>query len=356
MDQQLVRRLKRAGRKVETLRLANGSEVLCLPCGGRILGLFAPGDQRNFYWVNSALDDSAKARTFFASKRWQNTGGERIWLGPESDFFFPRFPDMSLYHQPRPLDTGIFRVERTVKGLRLGTAFTVRSNQHKVRLKLRLTKSIETAANPLRNWAGCLRMKNLRYAGYTQRTRLEFARSSATNAPVGLWSLTQMPQGGEMVIATLGKSDPRVFFGKVPRGDLRVTPANVHCRMRAGGNMKIGVRALSVTGRVGYLYELSGAAHLVVRNFLVDPSGEYVDGPWTDLADSGYCVQTCNVSDQELGHFSEMEYHVPAIGGATGESSSEDVAQIWAYRGSRGQIQRIAEKLLGVSSWLNLTQ
>jgi hypothetical protein len=44
--------------------------------------------------------------------------------------------------------------------------------------------------------------------------------------------------------------------------------------------------------------------------------------------------------------FSEMEYHVPAIGGNTGLSHVEDRSQLWAFRGSREDIVKIARTLL----------
>jgi hypothetical protein len=44
--------------------------------------------------------------------------------------------------------------------------------------------------------------------------------------------------------------------------------------------------------------------------------------------------------------FSEMEYHVPAIGGGTGLNQTEDRSQLWAFRGSREDIAKIARALL----------
>jgi hypothetical protein len=42
-----------------------------------------------------------------------------------------------------------------------------------------------------------------------------------------------------------------------------------------------------------------------------------------------------------------MEHHVPAVGADTGRRTSTDVSQVWAYRGRRRAIGRIAETLLG---------
>jgi len=46
------------------------------------------------------------------------------------------------------------------------------------------------------------------------------------------------------------------------------------------------------------------------------------------------------------GEFSEMEYHVPAIGGSTGLHQIEDRSQLWAFRGSKEDIHAIARALV----------
>jgi hypothetical protein len=151
-----------------------------------------------------------------------------------------------------------------------------------------------------------------------------------------------------MIIPTYGRARPLVFFGQVPRGDLRIRRSLVRYRLRSPGEHKIGLRAYSTTGRIGYYHESSGSAQLVVRNFFGNPSGDYVDYPNSNPADPGYGVQGCNVSNAALGSFAELEYHVPAIG-IGGKSHVEDVAQVWAYRGTRIQIARIADLLLGIN-------
>ena len=106
--------------------------------------------------------------------------------------------------------------------------------------------------------------------------------------------------------------------------------------MNEDGCHKIAVRAVDLTGRVGYLQKNS----LVIRNFFVNPSGEYIDTPWLDEADRGYAFQACNVNIPRLGQFNELEYHVP-----TGHT---DVSQVWAFRGTRAAIRAIAARLLGI--------
>ena len=70
--------------------------MLVLPYGGSVLGLFASGSQENFYWTNSALNTTASARKFYAGDQWHNSGGDRTWLAPEADLFFPNFPNWTI--------------------------------------------------------------------------------------------------------------------------------------------------------------------------------------------------------------------------------------------------------------------
>jgi hypothetical protein len=84
----------------------------------------------------------------------------------------------------------------------------------------------------------------------------------------------------------------------------------------------------------------------VIRNFTVNPSGEYVDVPWDDPTRLGFAVQACSVNTP-AAQFAELEYHTPAIGGDTGRRACEDVSQVWAFRGSRAKLLRIRRILVG---------
>ena len=346
MDKELSHVLNESGKTSEVVGLDNGSEVLLLPYGGRILGLFAAGDSRNFYWTNPALKSASEARSFFQSDTWQNTGGDRTWLAPEIDFFFPNFPDRSVYRQPREFDAHDYRVDRIQGVPVLTTEFDIKPSRHPLPIRLRLTKAVESVANPLRHEAAWKKLSGVTFAGYGLRTTLEFAGTPCW--PVGLWHLIQMPQGGKMLLPTYGLAEPVVVFGNIPTADLEHTRGGIRYSMRAAGEQKIALRAVSCTGRVAYYHESEETAQLVLRNFYVNPSGEYVDAPWTDPTDLSYCVQACHV-DSHLGAFSELEYHNPAIGVPGAPAKSEDFAQVWAYRGTRSQITQIAQLLLGIT-------
>jgi hypothetical protein len=349
MLQDLIATLKAVGKSTELYQTDDGTRVLILPYGGRILGVFAPGSEENFLWTNSVLNSVESARAYYASDDWQNSGGDRTWLAPELDFFFPKFPDIDIagYWQPRGLDPGNYALTRTDQEVELTNRLSIDAFRSRKRVELEITKSIAAAPNPLRYDAQA-RSGAVEYAGHTLLTSLKILNAGPDAVPlVGLWSLTQMPHQGELFVPTYSKTEPRVYFGLVdtPADEVAVNDRLVRFKMRAAGEHKIGIRAAVTTGRIGYIYPTENRHALIVRNFSVNPSGEYADVPWTEPEDRGYSTQACSVNSR-WGMFSEMEYHVPAIGGSTGLRHVEDRSQLWAFRGSREDIIKIARALL----------
>ncbi len=340
--------LRRAGHPGRVLRMADGTRVLILPHGGRVLGLFAPGSAENFYWTHPALRSAGTARAFYEGDDWHNSGGDRTWLAPEADLFLPNYPKLDVYFQPRSLDPGDYRVVEGPGGLRLENRLSPRFSRLGKNVSLKITKSFGPAVNPLRHERG-LRLRGVSFAGYTQHTSLELTGASrSTRAQVGLWNLVQMPHRGTLLIPTYSCSEPCHVFstvGPISPRDLLVGERLVSYRMRAKGEQKISLRAASVAGRVGYLSGSGDDWSLIVRNFSVNPSGEYVDVPWKDPRWLGFAVQACSVNSH-LGAFSELEYHIPAIGRGTGQTRCDDTAQVWAFRGPRTPIERIARILV----------
>jgi len=252
MQHRLFEILKQAGQQPVEYGDPGGSTILILPHGGRVLGLFPPGSDENFYWTHPALESAEAASQLYAGSQWHNSGGERTWLAPEVDFFFPDFP----------------------------------------------------------------------------------------------WHLIQMPPGGELLVPTYRKTEPRIIFGPVPAAELCVGDRLFRWRMCPRGERKISLRAVGVCGRIGYCRPRGDARwDLVVRNILVNPSGQYVDAPWDDLADEGYAVQACGI-DSDLGHFNELEYHVPVVDSVGPSAACEETSQVWAYRGTAEQIQSVLHCLL----------
>ncbi len=344
----LARVLRSIGQPVASPVYPDGSRLLLLPHGGRVLGLYPPSDDQNFLWTNPELAGAKSARPFFKSDRWHNSGGDRTWVAPEIDMFFPNFPQTEVYQVPQQLDPGHYEpVGHNVVGYSNSCALTLSRSRQTI--PLQILKSWSWAPNPLRHEAMWKSLPTVQYAGYAQRTTLRLVRGSARKAAeVGIWNLLQLPPGGIFLAPTHSRTRPTVYFGTIPRGDLVTQRHAVRYTMSATGIQKIGIRASAATGRAGYLYEHGGRWALVVRNFLVDPSGEYVDVPWNrdgQVGDRGIALQACNVNS-DLGRFAELEYHAPALGGDRGETCRKDVSQVWAFRGPRESVQMIAQHLV----------
>ena len=278
----LVDTLNRVGKSTELYESLDGSTVLVLPYGGRLLGLFAPRNEENFFWTHPALASVESAKAFYASGEWHNSGGDRTWLAPEADLFFPDFPSLKKYWQPRELDPGNYETIREGDRFVLVNRLSVPFSRSKLSANLEIRKSLGPALNPLRYEPLFRDMVDVEYAGYTLHTSLMF-NGGGTDEPtqVGLWDLLQMPHGGELLVPTYSRTEPKVWMGAVGPDDLIVSNHLVRYRMRASGEHKLGIRALATTGRVGYLYPGGGNYVLIVRNFSVNPSGEYIDVPWS---------------------------------------------------------------------------
>jgi hypothetical protein len=189
----------------------------------------------------------------------------------------------------------------------------------------------------------------VQYAGYTQRVVLESLDKSGEPPVVGIWNLMQLPPGGELLVPLYSRAQPQKCFGDVPADRITLDNHLLRVKVDFPGSHKIAMKAASLCGRTGYIYAQGDRWSLAIRNFFVNPTGEYVDVQRHDPDDLGYAFQMCRVDEIEFGSFCEMEYHAPAMGNLPDVAQSMDVSQVWAFRGTREAINAIAGKLLGAN-------
>ncbi len=329
------------GRQAAVLTGPSGEKIVVLRHGGRVIGLFPEGRYDNLLWTHPALREKTSAEAMFSSLDWCNSGGERSWIVPEADFFLPDFPDKKKYHQPRQLDPGNYKMEHDETGVTLCNDLTLHSYRTGDDIALRMAKRISPVGNPLPR--DDFRYPQVGFAGYAVRSSLAFT-DSQSSFPVGLWHLVQMPLGGEMFVPTYSRVEPEICFGSPL--NLSVYSRGFCWRMDAPGEHKIGIGSAGLTGRMGYYMRHGKNASLIVMNFQLNPSAEYAD-PSGIPGRPDFMIQCCNVSSPRLGDFSEMEYHLPAIGGKTGRTESVDERQVWAFAGPEKSVNLIKELLLG---------
>jgi hypothetical protein len=349
MLKQLQQSLAATNRPTQVFETGDGTRLLLLPYGARVLGLFTKKGDENFYWTNPSLDEPGAATRMFADPDWHNTGGDRTWVAPELDIFYPNYPDLSRHVPPAQLDATGFEVlaKHNAAGFRRKvTLYVARAHRE---FEFELTKWFEPALNPLRREPQHADVvSTVQYAGYTQRVTLtQTGQNAQQRVVVGIWNLIQMPHGGEMIIPTYAKTEPLAMIGTIPAANLTCEDRVIRYRMDYPGEHKIAVRAAFTTGRAGYLRRTGNQWSLVIRNFFVDPSGEYVDVPTENVNDLGYSFQAMNILSS-LGAFCELEHHSPAMGQSADQHSITDVSQVWAYSGPPEAIKAVSRLLLGV--------
>jgi hypothetical protein len=337
--------LTQAGQPPLPLTFGDGSRLLVLPSSGRVVGLFPPESDANFLWTNPALAAGESAAAYFAREGWPNPGGDRTWLAPEIELFIADLERPGeTYATPPTLDPGSWALTSAdASALSLTNETRLRLHRSRRDVGVRLGKSLHPAGNPLDGTL--LADAGMQYAGYTQVTTLEVEPQPGAEVRLGLWNLLQLPPPGVMLIPTRERVQPQQVFGALSPEELTLGSRLVRWEMGGPGvDAKIALRAPGLVGRAGHLSEgpRAGEADLVVREFAVDPGGEYVDALWDPPHETGWVFQACCVR-AGAERFNELEYHAPVV---TGASISRDESRLWAFRGPSAAIRAAAELLL----------
>lgn len=330
------------------MSIPGGGQALCLPHGGRVLGLFPPEGGESFFWNHSALGSSESAAAFFTSDEWHNSGGDRTWLAPEAELFIRDLTQpWETYEVPAAMDPADYTLITDSDSISLSTQMRVRFYHSRADAKIQLNKIVAPVANPVQS--SFRQFEAIQYAGYSIRITLQVAEAiTERDLCLGIWSLLQLPHGGSLIVQTKCYAEPSVMFDAIDPEDIEIKESSLIYRLRARGTQKIGLFASSVTGRVGYICKrYMDKYDLVIRDFTPHPNELYADVPWDNLTGEGYCFQACSVHSK-VGQFSEMEHHSPGIvvSPSTPGGSMTDLSRVWAFRGSRKLISSLAEMLM----------
>lgn len=334
-----------------TLTLEEGTRGLVSPCSGRMLGLYTCNSDENFFWTKPSGRRSARSEGIpeHSSTDWGNWGGDRTWLAPEIQLFIEDLErPLETYSVQRALDPGSWKLAYdSVSEISLANEGRVRLHRSGRKLGFRMRKSFSAAANPLQDTP--LADAGLEFAGYTQKTKLMQEALPDRAVRLGIWNLLQLPFPGVMVVPTRAATQPRLVFGALCEGECSADSRVLRWNMDAPGeNTKIALKPQLLTGRAGYFRKSKSGntADLVVREFAVDPDGDYVDALWDAPHESGWAFQACSVRQGD-DRFNELEYHAPIPASFAGEQTDE--SRVWAFRGPSDTIAEASVSLLGVS-------
>jgi len=233
-----------------------------------------------------------------AATGW-NVGGDRLWLGPEWAWYWT---DLSTYdvatHTVQPaIDPGEWRVE----GSTARQEVTVRHLHGGGDVRVRVSRSFAEVAP-----------EDVPYAcdvAYATTATIELVDPPA-DAEVSLWSLVQVPPGGEAVVPSA--LAPRDYFDPAPPGTWRHEDGVVTVALGGDALFKLGIAPTEGADRYAYARPVGDGRHLVVaRSFAVDPAGRYPDLPLWAMRSQGDAVELFRDGGR-LGDFCEVEHHSPA--------------------------------------------
>jgi len=236
-----------------------------------------------------------------------NLGGERLWIGPEADWHWLRLgePDFAFYKVQPALDPDIWSVGQLSDGFFSASVdIDVQSPHRDAHLKVRLTRSIQL-----------LPPESLAEAdpsiAFLTTTGVEIL-GGTHGQPVDLWSILQVPAGGEIVVPISPGAAPRDYFKPAPQSELSSREGNFHVKLSGRSQFKIGFQPDQIRGPISYDRPVPDGILRLQRSFPVHAALSYCDSPLSDLSSQGDAVQIyCD--DGSFGGFGEMEHRSPAI-------------------------------------------
>ncbi len=269
-------------------------KIHILPERGRMLGLDVNGHEA--LW--SPKESSAA---------W-NLGGERLWLGPESEWFWKKTEkvDFANYQVPPPLDPDNWTVTGTGDGwCDAEVSLTLTNAGGKDRsldLALRRRFSLLADQNIVAGESSL---------GIQTTTTVEIL-GGTPGVAVDLWSILQVPHGGEMQVPLLKEPTVRDYFSPCPADEISMKDDLFCLRIHGTNIFKIGLPPTEVAGRISYVRPVERGQIVIARSFPVHPGLHYCDAPLNDQGSQGDAVQFfCD--DGSFGGFGEMEHRSPAI-------------------------------------------
>lgn len=346
---QLRATLDGTGQRYQDIALSDGYSILVTQRGGRIFSFLPDGNP--LCWINPVLATADSFRAAIAEGVW-NVGGERIWMAPEVQYNSSdrtRFMETLLF--PPQMDPADYAFDADATSARLKTDITLQAyNLASGSTTLTVEHHIRTGLpNPLRalRTAGAL-MQGVAYAGYMRTVQL----ATAANDPLHSesWCLMQLNPGGTLIIpTTTADAEVSPYFGSPADDTQGVTDGAFRLHITGQREYKVGYKAATLTGRLGYLNTLpNGQGYLIIRTYFNNPSAVYAEEPPGLPGVNGHSVHVYN-GGGDFGQMGELEVTGQTIGGTSGRASITDDFVLWLFSGALGRLQAIGRVLLGVT-------
>ena len=347
--QEAVQRLEETSIPYKVLNLDDNFRVVISSRGGRVFGPF-DGDGESILWMNAAFK-SNKRFIHFLENNEVHLGGERMWIGPELEFYCdaPELFDTTYTIQPT-MDPGNFIISGVEnEGVRVeqDVEMNILRNGSGKSKTCHFSRTFYSAASPL-TYIRQLKDINVRYCGFYQDVYL---RDTMPEQKMYLepWLIAQINPGGRVVVPFLGDFEFDNYYEPVDESVQKVGDGYVELNTNGCRKYKTAYKSANTFGRMGYVNRLdNGQYYLMIRNYYNDPSIPYCSEPWGNLGVRGASMYFYN-DDQSNGGFAEFENSCAMTGLDSKRSESYSTTSMWFFFGEKEELEKIMRVLLGVN-------
>jgi hypothetical protein len=338
--------------EVFDLESPEGGHFVFCATGARLLGMFPSKNSWNVLWTHPQLSQTLQRGLW-------NLGGERLWISPERDFFYRNPGAFEGWYCPAEMDPGNYKL--TEKDFQKGLTF-----QQKIELKniyknevypLTAARTYQAEPNPFPD------RKNISYCGVKIRDQVE--TSFLNPLRIQPWTITQVFTGpactGTVLIPVVRTCQPIHYFSPVPADRLTVLEKYAAYKIDGNAVYKIGITSADV--------DFSRGARILYLTPSVDGKNWFLIFKCSDdvprSADKCYDVARSNphapaaaiqsynsgyIPGEEQLFFGELELQLnPLLKRGKAGYCSEVTHQLFIFEGSKEDIVKLAEDILGLS-------
>ena len=345
---QVKKRLHEKQLRYETLELQDGWSVIACEYGGRVFGPFKGDESESIFWMSDVFK-TEQAFDELISKRHWNIGGDRFWVAPELPFFVKEKKDFfGTYTVQGALDPGDFSIVKSGDSVKLAQNVKIEAYETAGRQKsFAMERTIKQARNPLLSAESTKALSGtVDYFGFVQEALI---RDTGKDRSLYLesWLLTQINPKGKLIVPFSGTDvEYTDYYEPISEKLFSVKANRAYVDVTGDERYKLGFKATNVTGRAGYLGELTdGTCYLFVRNYFNNPSNIYCAAPFFAPEQYGCSLYLYNDPGSQ-GGFAEFENSGTTISGDTGISSATDSIYYYFFVGAKKDLIKIADMIL----------